>query len=163
MTTIWTGILLATIGGIVLSLKNIPHLIYNKIKQQIVYTVKVYQYDDLFDMLEKWLSINHTKQYKDVEASLHIQQDSLPQVDSPTKHTLSYKQEDTTFVIKWEGKRILITKEKEKMEKIQLIKDIWFRKYSLTSIKGKSETDSLLKEIIRSCREDESKNTIKVY
>lgn len=90
MTPIIMGAMMAAGGGLLYSLKEIPVTLYKKIKQHFVYSVKVYQYDDLFDMLEKWLSRNYVKQYRDVEASLHVQQDMLPQPMGTTpQHTLS--------------------------------------------------------------------------
>lgn len=162
------GALIAAGGGILYSLKEIPVTIYKKIKQHIIYSVKVYQYDDLFDMLEKWLSRNYVKQYRDVEASLYSDTDNQigysPRVEGVVRSiSLCYKQEDNTFIIKWLGKRLLITKDKQKMEKAQSMKDVYFRKYSLSGVKARESIDDLLKEVIRFCREDEEQNTIRVY
>lgn len=43
------------------------------------------------------------------------------------------------------------------------MKDVWFRKYSLTGVHARMAIDDLLKEVIRFCREDEAQDTIGVY
>jgi hypothetical protein len=67
---LFTGALIAASGTLIYQLKSIPSLIYNKIRQRLIYRVTIYQYDPLFDMLESWLSDHHKNLYRDVEAGL---------------------------------------------------------------------------------------------
>lgn len=163
--TVLMGMLLAAGGGILYSLKTIPLKGYNKLKSRLIYNVKIYQYDNLFDMVEKWLSVNHTKQYRDVEASLIPTNGTVPETrtGSEKQPSLVYKQEDNTFVIKYGGKRLLITKTREKLEKANNLREIFFRRYTITSYRGKKATNQLLNDIIDYCRAQEEKNTIYVH
>lgn len=156
-----TGILLAASAGIVFQIKEVPKLIYNKIKQRIIYTVRIYQYDPLFSMLENWLFENHSSSYRDVEASLHCDQPSYPNQE-PEITSLKYLQEDNTFVINYLGKRILVNKNKEKLDKAQGLKDLYFRKFVLSGIMAKKEIDVLLREAISLSENKKQKNTIKI-
>ncbi len=159
------GGLLAIGTTLLYTLKSIPVYLFHKIKQRLIYTVRIYQYDELFDMVEKWLAVNYSKQYRDVEASVGA---TLPvwavsERDRDKNLTLSYKQEENTFIMKYKGKRIFIVKNKEKIDKAQMLKDIYFRKFLFTGIKARRQIDLLLKEIIEFSRTNEEKNTVKIY
>lgn len=162
-----TGAAMTSGMGAVYYLKAIPGRIYDSIKNRLIYTVKVYQYDELFDMLEKYLGNFHQKQYRDVEAVIGDNSYGMPQglegSSNPNIKGLTYKQEENTFVLKHLGKKILITKAKEKVDKAGSAKDMFFRKFTLSGIKAKSQIDSLLKEAINFCKKDEDKNVLRVY
>ncbi len=156
--------ILATSGlALFYSLKSVPLYLYKKIKQSIVYTVKVYQYDELFNILELYLSRYYEKQYRDVEACLQINDVGVPEVrDNKNEPKLTYKQEENTFILKEDGKKILITKAKEKLDKAQNLKDVWFRKYILTGIRAKAQIDKILLKAIKFSKKEQNKNTVRV-
>lgn len=160
-----TGAAMTSGAGIIYYLKAIPARIYDSVKSRLIYTVKVYQYDELFDMLEKYLSKFHQEQYRDVEAGVSEQGYSLmgtPQSSSTGK--LTYKQEENTFILKHLGKKILITKVKEKVDKAgSSMKDMFFRKFSISGLRAKGQIDSFLKEAIEFCKKEDDKNNLKVY
>lgn len=159
---IFTGAAMAGAGTILYQLKAIPKQIFDKIKERMIYTVKVYQYDELFNILELWLAIHHQEQYRDVEASVNINT-GYPEPSSDSKEmALIYKQEENTFILKYKGKRMVISKAKEKIDKAQNLKDIWFRKYSVMGWKAKDEIDCLLKEAIEFSKKEANKNSIRV-
>jgi chaperone BCS1 len=160
-----TGVLMAGVGTAVYQLKSIPFTLFKKIKEKFIYTVKVYQYDELFEMLELWLSKNHKVHYRDVEAS--VNKDVANPVFNSDKCTevndLVYKQEENTFIIKYDNKKIVISKSKEKIDKAVSIKDVYFRKYILRGFKAKDVIDTLLKEVIEYSKKDKDENSVKVY
>jgi len=157
-----TGITIGGAGTILYQLKSFPLFIYNKIKQKILFTVKIYQYDDLFLMVEEWLGRFYHKQYREVEAS--IGNNDYPSIEEErNKKTLIYKQEENTFLINYKGKRLIVSKNKEKIEKAQSIREIFFRKYIISGILAKKQVDSLLREIIEFNEKKKVKNTIKVF
>lgn len=166
-----TGALLGFGGTLLYQLKGIPKLIYTKIKQRLVYTVSVYQYDDLFGHLELWLSHHYEKEYRDVEATTSISKvprsvSELPQPSpkfDPKKPSIHYRQEDNTFILRYMGKKILIAKSKEKLDKAQSLKDIYFRKYTLTGFKARKQTSFLLEEVLSYSLSFSEENTIRVY
>lgn len=168
ITMILTGALLAAGGGILYSLKSIPVTLWRKIKQRIVYTVRIYQYDELFMILEKWLYAHYQKQYRDVEA--YVEED-IPnnviimkngEIQDERPKIAKYKQEENAFIIRWKGKRIAISKGKEKIEKAQSSRDIWFRKYVITGIRASNEIDDLIKTALNYAKKQRIKNTIRV-
>lgn len=165
-----SGALLAAGGGILYSLKSIPIIIWKKVKQRIIYTVRIYQYDELFMIIEKWLYSHYKKQYRDVEAYVDEDRDN-PYIMSNKEimereeriRVIKYKQEENAFIIKWKGKRIVISKGKEKIEKAQSSRDIWFRKYVITGVRAAKQIEDLINAAIQYARKQRIVNTIKVY
>lgn len=158
-----TGGVIAGATATLYQLKTVPKFLYKRVRGRLFYMVKVYQYDELFDYLEKWLSDKHQKQYRDVEATTGVSNGPVTPNDERVIPTVSYKQEDNTFILKYNGKKLLVNKSKEKLDKAQNLKDIYFRKYTISGIKAKREIDLLLKEVVDFAIKNEEKNTIKVY
>lgn len=129
-----TGALIASATTLVYQLKALPVMAWKKVRQKIIYTAKIYQYDELFDSLELYLSHKYKEQYRNVEA---VTEDNK----------IVYKQESNTFIFNHLGKRILISKAKEKLDKAQTIKEIYFRSYTLTGFWVKQAVESFLAEV----------------
>jgi chaperone BCS1 len=156
-------IIAAGTGGVIYSLKKIPKDIYDKIKGRLVYSAKVYQYDELFSQLERWLYDHHNKSYRDVEASLQsVDNKSYPNNDDEKKQ-LVYKQEETSFILKYHGKKLLISKSKEKMDKAETAKDYFFRKFTISGWRAMKQIDQLLNEVIKYNDQKRNNGTVQVY
>lgn len=144
---IWSGIAFGISGVVIYQLKSIPLLLYRKVKQRIIYTVRIYQYDELFMVLERFFGDKHSTFYRDVEASID---DSVvpPSSDDKRSPTILYKQEETTFIIKYNNVKLLVSKAKEKMDKAQSLKDIYFRRYVISGFLAKPAINALLNEAL---------------
>lgn len=164
INTIYAGIALAATGGIVYSLKSIPNRLWQKIKRNLIYNVKIYQYDELFSILESYLYHKYNSKYRGVEASLREEFATPITINSNEKENdkISYKQEETTFIVKYRGKNLIITKDKEKLDKAQNIKDVYFRKYNISGLKAKKQIDDFLNEAIDFSKSKKEENIIKV-
>src|ERR1700760_3223877 len=118
------GVLMSSAMALIMNIKQLPtkglrHLT-GWFRKKVVYTVKIYQYDELFYILEAWMYKNHERQYKDVEASLEwtnlmdrIQGPSISSISENEnrpndRRQIFYKQEDNIFFIRYKGKRIMI-------------------------------------------------------
>lgn len=152
MTTELLAPILALSGGagIVYYLKGIPSLIYNRIKRSLIHTVTVYQYDEMFDALESYLKKRCENKYKDVEA----------QMDG---YDVIYKQEENLFVFKAGDKKILISKAKEKLDKAQTIKEIYFRKFIVRGYKAKKQIETLLTSAAKEWEDSQKESDIRIY
>lgn len=166
-----SGLIFGAIGGLLYSLKGIPVFLFGKIKQKVVFTTRIYQYDDLFEILEKWLSNNYQYQYRNVEGTLKTTSQYM-KTSSPrdigkevtVPNSIDFKQEENTFIITYNKKKIIIIKSKEKLEKAgQSTRDFYFRKYTLSGFFAKKQIESLLNETVRCFKEEEEKNTVKVH
>lgn len=169
MSTIYAGAALAASGAVVYSLKSLPATLYKRVKRNLIYTVKIYQYDELFDVLESYLFSHHSSKYRSVEATIkEISENTQPALFAPPKSdgeeslSVRYKQEETTFIIKYSGKSLIIEKDKEKIDKAQNLKDIYFRKYTLSGFRAKKQIDEFLNEAINFSRSKKEENIVKV-
>lgn len=160
-------------GTILYALREIPKTIYNKIKASLVYSVVVYQDtdNDLFYILDKWIALNS----EGVEAQMEAVYVEEPEVSNYPLYPgnnegqriepnrLTYRSEDTTFFLRYKGKKLMVNKKKEKIEKASNVKDLFFRKYTLSGFRAKSHIDLLLKEAIEMARINERKNMVRVH
>lgn len=155
------GILMSVGTALIMSIKGLASKSSNRLvgwfKRKLVYSVKIYQYDELFYVLERWLFVNHEQQYKDVEASVDFgdfqQFEGPPSVsgsegtNNQSQRKVNYKQEDTTFAISHKGKKFLISKESEKNDKTSSAKERFFRKYYITGWRCKAQVNDFLEGI----------------
>lgn len=170
-TILW-GALAAAGGGILYSLKSLPIQGWRKLRQKLIYTVKIYQYDDLFDLLEKYMAQHYKSQYKDVEGCLEQIAGPMERAafvggsyvrSIPIPVSVRYKQEENTFIIKWKGKRVFVRKAKEKLDHVQNTKDLYFAKFILSGWKAKSVIEDLLEEAVRFSKVEPEANIVKVH
>lgn len=155
--------------GILYSMKSQITSLLTKFKSRLVYTVNIYQYDELFLFIERWLYDKHQKSYRDVEACFE-EEVSAHNLLTPVyshedkKKDLIYKQETTTFIITYNNKKIVINKSKEKVEKrTENLRDLYFRKYIISGIKARTQIDSLLHEIIKYNEEKQDMQCIRIH
>lgn len=147
---IGSGMLLTAGGTIIYSLKSIPITIFNKIKRKLTYTVRIYQSDELYEIMEDWFRLNCSSVYRDVEGSFK-------------GDTISYKQEDSLFTKKYKGKRLLIISRKEKLDKAQNLKDLYFHQFMISGFLAKDIISELIQEAIEQYKAKKSENSAKVF
>jgi len=162
INTIYTGAALAGSGALIYSLKALPNKGYQRLKRNLVYNVKIYQYDELFEVLEQYLYTHFNSKYKDVEATISLNNHYPGFIDDKEKK-ISYKQEETNFLIKFEGKNLIISKAKEKLDKAQGIKELYFRKFTISGYRAKKQIDSFLNVALQYSIKNKQKNLVKVY
>lgn len=160
---ITSGIMLGAGGSVVYALKGIPTKIYTWLRQKLMYTVTIYQNDELFNLLEEYLFTNYNDHYKDVEAVLQQVETSQTSNSRPTQRELRFKQEESFFIAKVGKKKIYISKLKEKLDKAQNIKEVYYRKYILRGLTAKKQINELLNTITDSYNQKIKKGTLKVY
>lgn len=167
------GILMSAATALLMNLKSIPgkgwkHLT-SWMRKKLVYTVRIYQYDELFYILESYLGKNYQQQYKDVEASLEWspldQMRNYPGASGgqgDAIRAIHYKQEDNIFFVKYKGKRIVVEKESDKREKATSMKDQFFRKYALSGYRCKAEINEFLDMIFQEHERARPKELVKI-
>ncbi|MGN6416130.1 MAG: AAA family ATPase [Pseudobacter sp.] len=154
---IFSGMLLSVGAAAAYLLRKVPNLIWDWIRRKTFYSVSIYQNDDLFDVLETFFSRNFMKKYMDVEASL------IPSDEEGQDRTLRYMQEENFFVMKINGKRILISKSKERLDKVASLKELYYRKFKIQGFMAKAEINSLLESIVTEYNQEKQRNRLKVY
>lgn len=157
---IYSGVVVSATGTLVYQLRSLPISIYKRIQRCYVYSVKIYQYDELFDVLEAWLFKHHNKTYRDVEAT--IGNNEAPSSEG-NKKVLTYKQEDNMFVMGYAGKRLFITKGKEKIDKAGSAKELYFRHFTIRGWRCREEVDKLLGEALEEWTNQRNSSSIRIY
>lgn len=164
---------LAASGGILYYLRSVPEYIWRQIKKRFVYTARIYQYDELFGILETYLRDYHNEQYMDVEVCLEEQENSISMartnpgrfslVVHNVQKNLVQKQEENAFFFKYKGKRIMVSKSKEKIEKAESPKDFYFRRFIISGFNAKKEITDLLHEAVRYSDSIKNDHVVKVF
>lgn len=158
------GVVLAAGGMIAYALKEVPFKIYKYVRDKTVYSVTVYQNDELFDIIEQWMFDNYGQHYQDVEAALSPIYTDMPTTsERPPQKELRFKQEENFFTAVISGKRIFVSKSKEKLDKAQSLRDIYYRKYIIRGFRAKNEINNLLSGIVDKYNEKQKKGVVKVY
>lgn len=149
-------------AGLLYSLRSIPTFLFNKIKQRFIFSATLYQYEELFDVVEKWLSEHYSKKYRDVEAKIESETVEMKEkrsqinpsiyygskrVTKVISRKIVYKQEVTGYFITFHGKRLFVNKTKEKMEKAgSSLKEAYLFRYTISGFGARKQVDELLKE-----------------
>jgi len=148
--------------------KSLMDKVSNLIKGRFLYTVRIYQYDQLFYMLEEWLFEHHAGNYRDVEVTTewgtNSQYPPTPTNTSSLTVALYYRQEENTIIIRRDGKRIVIDSHKEKVDKSGTsIKETYFRKYTITGYRCRQQIDNFLQEIVAFSDRKRDTSRIRIY
>jgi chaperone BCS1 len=154
-----TGVLLsAAAAAVAFQLRSLPLLIFKRVQRRFVYTVKIYQPDEMFDQVEKWMSENYQQVYKDVEACMEWDDQSECRFKK-----LVLKQEDNTSVIRYKGRRLLISKGKEKLDKATNLRELFSRHYTIRGYMAKATINEFLEEVVRRYNESKRNSSLRVY
>lgn len=157
-----SGLLLACGGAIGYLLRDIPKKTFEWGKRKAMYCVTIYQQDELFDILEDWLFEHYRNRYKDVEATLCTNEKNVP-ANEIAKKELKFRQEESFFIAKINGKRLFISKSKEKLDKAQSLKEIFYRRYVIKGFMAKEEINSFLYRIVDEYNKKRERGRLKVY
>lgn len=163
-----TGLVMTLAGGAVYTLREIPKKIFQQTKSKVVsrliYTVRIYDYDDLFDLFEKWLFVNYPKRYRDVQANISYRCSGLEPSNETARKipTVQYRQAPTMFTLKYKGKTIFVTKQDEKLEHATSFSSLYSYKYVLKGFQCRAEINELLQSIVNEHFAHLNKNTIRV-
>lgn len=147
-----TGLLLGVGGSLAVMMKDIPLQIWRHMKKRLIYTALVYDTDEMFFALEEWLQKNYYRKYRSIEAGFAIMDYENNDYDPEDKvkdkrKKLQIKQSPSVFIIKWKGKRLMISSVKEKLDHAVDTKKLFSRSISITGIRGKSKIMDFLNHI----------------
>ncbi len=139
-------------GGFIY-LKFIPNFLYDKILRKIGYSVTIYEYDELFDLVEKWMTLNNPKTYRNVEAYTGDNNDNMVLSSKSdtiiNKLNLKFKQETINIWVRYKNRYIKITKHKEKLERVESKKNVFFARIIFWGIFSEKEIKEILSESLK--------------
>jgi hypothetical protein len=160
-----TSGILATATAAAMQLKALPGKLFTKLKSRCMYTAKIYQYDELFYMFEEWLYKHHTSMYRNVEAMVGDPQylQGVKTWNADNEQGIKYFQEANVVLVKYNGKRLIVDKNKQKVDKPTSMKDQFFRSYTVSGLFAKQVIDELFKEAKREYEDRRKEVAISVY
>lgn len=141
------GVLISIFGTLFIALKSVPKLIFEKMKSKYLKSIIIYDYDELFLVIEKWIFENYNGKYKTMQASYSKDNNYYNNSKDDEQKKIFYKQDSNFFFIKYKGKNVLIIKTKEKTEHAQDSKNLWNYHYVISCLNNSELLKSLLEEI----------------
>jgi len=160
-------VLMGLVGSVGYALRDFPgklfKLINAKIVSRFVFTVHIYEYDELFDVFEKWLCVNYQQQYRDVQA--YISQSAPTDGDKRAIKVppIFLKQAPNMFIISHNGKKIVVTKKEQVLNHATSFSSMFAYEYIIRGYLAKNEILNLLDNIVKDAYSKLSANTIRVY
>jgi mitochondrial chaperone BCS1 len=159
------GFLLSALTYIGYQLKSVPEIIWRFIKRKITYSLTVEETDELYLYLERWLTENYKSNYRNVEASLspnkingggevnylnspNYEHDYEPGDAKSDVDKLYIWQYQDTFIIRYNGRRLLIDKSRDKLEGAKTLKNAFFNKFTISGIFAKTQILNLLSDVV---------------
>lgn len=147
------GILLSAVTYLGYLFKGIPKWTWDRIHTKFIYRVNIDELDDLYYYFERWLRHNYNEKYRNVEASLEfVKSESNGErlkSDGTLDKEINYKQYEDFIKIKYKGKRIFISKGREKFENASNIRNAFFSRFNISAFFGRKAIEALLEEVLQ--------------
>jgi chaperone BCS1 len=164
LLTAFTGIIASLIGLI----KTVPTFLYAKIKRRFIFTATIYQTDVLFYNFEHWFFSHYAEKYREVEAAVNLRNGGYnhPLKESSNSNEIEkvhFKQNTGVFFIRYQGKRLVIRKGKEKIEHAKDMDSLFFNEYKISGFFAKEAISSLLNEVQVFSERDLHRQDVKIY
>lgn len=154
---ILVSMFITAMGSVLIILKVVPNTLYERAKRALIYKVSVEETDELYSYVEKWFASNHSKSYRNVEATLLEVSDKYdgPLSDmtpesgeEPVRYSqIFYKHFEDSFLIFYHGCPIYVFKGREKLENASSMRQLFFNRYSFSGIMAKKAIMAMLEEI----------------
>ena len=135
---IFTGTtLLALFTYLGYQLRAFPTTIYAQIRKRLIYSAHIEERDGLFTYFEIWLAKYHEGYFKNVKALLTY---------DPQKFKLKHYTD--IFLLKYKGKRLMVTKGRTKFENASDIRNAFYNDFTVEGWFAKKKIAELLNEVI---------------
>ncbi len=142
MEQLFTGTaLLAVLAYVAMQLKGVPNWIWQYVRKQLVFSATVEESTELYRYFEQWIHHEHELTLKNVTVSTRYNREGNEELR--TGHL------EDMFVIHYAGKRLIIRKNREKLDGAKDIFSTHFNKYTIEGWKAKREVMGLLDEVMQ--------------
>src|SRR5690349_19551813 len=153
--------LMGAVGTLAFSLKDSigkgATMLKNRLLSRFVFTVRVREHNDLFDIVEDWIFNNHNNEYRNTQAKLkYCNTDDFSKKD---KSKIQLKSEPNIFSTIYNGKRIFIQKSKLNVQNAQDARSMFTYEYIIRSWNGKEAVLSFLERAVSFHYDQMPKNT----
>lgn len=163
-----SALLLSVVTYLGYQLKAVPGLIWEFIKRKLTFTVTIEETNELYIYIERWLKKHHEANYRNVEAILgekvvydeHVNEISD---DEEVKDNINYYHFDDFFIIRFNRKRLVVTKGREKLEAAKSLREAYFNRFTIEGWRAKKVISELLEEVVEYNQQFKSETVTKVY
>ena len=146
---LFTGtVLLAILTYVGYQLRTVPTLIWEQIRKRVVYSAYIEETSELFIYFEVWLSEFHEQCFKNVKASMSNDNKKEPSNNTEIDEKLVLSHYTDMFILKYNGKRLLITKGREKFENASDLRNAFYNNFKIEGWFAKNQINKLLNEVI---------------
>lgn len=150
------GLMLSVIGTLAYSLKQVPQSVWQKVRSRVWHTVRVYDYDDAFPVLEEWLYSNHRRSFREVEAKSRYDHNER-------KPDITLKREPSVFWLKIGGKTLVFSSEKMELKNAQSAAQAFSTSYRISGWLAIDHIKGFLKNILEEHHKNKSENQVDVF
>lgn len=164
------GLILGAITTLLYSIKTLGQKLITKLKDVFIFRVVVYDYDELFYVLENYIANNYPGKYKNLEASYEQTRRWIKGIDDEENPSgnrkirkVFWKQEPNIFTIKIKGKRFYISKDKKELEHAQDLRSLLNFHYSISAWRGKKAIQDFLNTITDSYNKEFANGKLTIY
>jgi chaperone BCS1 len=127
-----SSILYVALGGALVSLKQIPGILFDKVKERLVTSITIDKGTDLYEILEEWLYKNYHSKLRNIEVSMDIRPPDTPPGGKKEIKPIKYGFKQGYFLMTYEGTRVLVYKHREKTDRSS---SNFIEYYTLSSLK----------------------------
>lgn len=129
-------------------LRSVPDVIWEYIRKQFIYSVHIEETSELFTYFENWMAKHHENCFKNVKASLTSDNTRYESKEKIGEEKLQLHHYTDTFILKYNGKRLLINKGREKFENASDIRNAFYNNFKVEGWFAKQKIGELLTEVI---------------
>lgn len=162
------GLFLGAATILLYGLKGLGEKVVQKLKDRLIFRTIIYDYDELFYVLENWISKNYPRKCNNVEASYEQTRKWVNGIDKDilletANRKLHYKQEPNLFTINIKGKQFIFSKDKKELEHANNLRDMLNFHYSISAWNGKKAIQNFLEEITEEYNKSLTNGKISIY
>lgn len=161
-----TAFFITIAGTVFYQLKTVPLYLYEQLKRRVVFTATIYQTDPIFYDFENWFYAKYSHKYRNVEVSTRPGEYETLTPDSQQSSTdsvIHFRQSAGSFFLKYNGKYLLIMKNREKLQNANNLSNVYFNEFSIYGIKAKTQVTQLLKDVLQVSRNKKATDEVKIY
>lgn len=147
---------MSVIGTLAYLLKQVPQLLWVKVRNRVWHTVRVYDYDDAFAVLEEWLYRNHRRSFREVEAKSRYDHNER-------RPDISLKREPSVFWLNVDGKNLLFSSEKMELKNAQSAAQAFSTSYRISGWMAIDHIKDFLKRILEEHHNNKSENQVDIF
>lgn len=141
-------ILLSILAYAGYQLRTVPTFIFDQVRKRVVYSVHIEETSDLFLYFETWLAKYHADCFKNVKASMTTDSNRGYTSESEYVEELTISHYTDVFILNYHGKRILVSKGREKFENASDIRNAFYNNFKLEGWFAKKQITELLSDVI---------------